>query len=74
MRTQQNKTADQSMEDGGDIDFHKVAAYLKKIQFNGAVVEETEWMKKTKVTRTARENKKVARIWCEKVFGVSASR
>ena|SRR5436190_12614472 len=74
MRTQQNKIADQSMEDGGDIDFHKVAAYLKKIQFNGAVVEETEWMKKTKVTRSARENKKVARIWCEKVFGVSASR
>jgi sugar phosphate isomerase/epimerase len=72
MRTQHNKIADQTMEDGGDIDFHKVAAYLKKIQFNGAVVEETEWMKETKVTRSARENKKVARIWCEKVFGVSA--
>jgi len=29
-------------------------------------------MKETRVTRPPRENKKVARIWCEKVFGVSA--
>jgi hypothetical protein len=36
------------------------------------VVEETEWMEETKVTRSARENKKLARIWCEKAFGVSA--
>ena len=72
MRTQHNKIADQTMEDGGDIDFHKVAAYLKKIQFDGALVEETEWMKETKVTRSARENKRLARVWCEKVFGVSA--
>jgi sugar phosphate isomerase/epimerase len=72
MRTQHNKITDQTMEDGGDIDFHKVAAYLKRIQFDGAAVEETEWMKETKVTRSPRENKKVARAWCEKVFGVSA--
>ena len=72
MRTQHMMVADQTMEDGGDIDFYKVAAYLKKIQFEGALVEETEWMKETKVTRSARENKRLARIWCEKVFGVSA--
>jgi sugar phosphate isomerase/epimerase len=72
MRTQHNKIADQTMEDGGDIDFHKAAAYLRKIQFDGAVVEETEWMEETRVTRSARENKKLARIWCEKTFGVSA--
>ena len=72
MRTQHNLITDQTMEDGGDIDFHKVAAYLEKIRYSGAVVEETEWMKETKVTRSPRENKKVARIWCEKVFGVSA--
>jgi sugar phosphate isomerase/epimerase len=72
MRTQHKLITDQTMEDGGDIDFHKVAAYLKKIRFDGAVVEETEWMKETKVTRSPRENKKLARIWCEKVFGVSA--
>jgi sugar phosphate isomerase/epimerase len=72
MRTQHKLITDQTMEDGGDIDFHKVADYLKKIRFDGALVEETEWMRETKVTRTARENKKLARIWCEKVFGVSA--
>jgi len=72
MRTQHNKLTDQTMEDGGDIDFYKVADYLKKIQFDGALVEETEWMQETKVTRSARENKRIARIWCEKVFIVSA--
>jgi sugar phosphate isomerase/epimerase len=72
MRTQHNRIADQTMEEGGDIDFHKAATYLKKIQFAGVLVEETEWMKETKVTRSARENKKAARLWCEKVFGVSA--
>lgn len=72
MRTQHNKVTDQTMEDGGDVDFHKVAAYLKKIRFDGVLVEETEWMKETKVTRSPRENKKLARIWCEKTFGVSA--
>ncbi|MFN0164962.1 MAG: sugar phosphate isomerase/epimerase family protein [Bryobacteraceae bacterium] len=74
MRTQRNKLADQTMEDGGDIDFHKVAGYLKKIRFDGALVEETEWMQDTKVTRSARENKRLARIWCERVFGVPAAK
>jgi hypothetical protein len=63
---------DQTMENGGDVDFHKAAAYLKKIRFDGALVEETEWMKETKVTRSPRENKRIARMWCEKVFAVSA--
>ena len=72
MRTQHHLITDQTMEDGGDIDFHKVAAYLRTIQFDGPVVEETEWMRETKVTRSPRENKRIAREWCEKVFGVSA--
>jgi sugar phosphate isomerase/epimerase len=72
VRTQHKLITDQTMEDGGDIDFHKVAAYLKKIQFDGPAVEETAWMKETKVSRSSRENKRVAREWCEKVFGVSA--
>jgi len=72
LRTQHMKITDQTMEDGGDIDFYRVANYLKKIEFDGTLVEETEWMKETKVTRSPRENKRLARIWCEKVFGVSA--
>ena len=72
MRTQRKKITDQTMEDGGDIDYDKVAAYLKSIQFDGALVEETEPMKETPWTRTVRENKRLARIWCERVFGVSA--
>jgi sugar phosphate isomerase/epimerase len=72
MRTQHKLITDQTMENGGDIDFHKVADYLKKIRYDGPVVEETEWMRETKVTRLPRENKRIARIWCENVFGVSA--
>ena len=72
MRTQRHKVTDQTMEDGGDIDFSRVADYLKQIQFDGALVEETEWMQKTRVTRSARENKLLARTWCERVFGASA--
>lgn len=73
MRTQHNKIMDQCMEDGGDINYKKVAEYLKQIQFDGTLVEESVWMKETKVTRSARENKKVSRTWCEKVFDVSAN-
>ena len=72
LRTQHKMITDQTMENGGDVDFHKAAAYLKKIRFDGALVEETEWMKETKVTRSPRENKRIARMWCEKVFAVSA--
>ncbi len=72
MRTEHNRITDQTMEDGGDVNYYKVADYLKKIRFDGTLVEETEWMKETKVTRSPRENKRVAREWCEKVFGVSA--
>jgi sugar phosphate isomerase/epimerase len=72
LRTQHHLVTDQTMEDGGDIDFYKAAEYLKKIQFEGLLVEETEPMKETRWTRTIKENKRLARIWCEHVFGVSA--
>jgi hypothetical protein len=60
------------MESGGDIDYDQVATYLKSIAFDGALVEETEPMKETRWTRSIRENKRLARIWCERIFGVSA--
>ncbi len=72
LRTQHNRIMDQCMEDGGDINYNTVADYLKRIQFDGTLVEESVWMKETKVTRSARDNKRVSREWCEKVFGVSA--
>lgn len=72
LRTQHKMISDETMEEGGDIDFYKVADYLRKIRFDGILVEETEPMKKTKITRPLREDKRLARIWCERVFGVSA--
>jgi sugar phosphate isomerase/epimerase len=74
LRTQRQRIADETMQDGGDIDYRKCARYLKKIRFDGVLVEETEWMKETKVTRPPRENKRIARMWCEKVFDASAKK
>ncbi len=74
MRTQRHRITDETMMDGGDVDYHKCARYLKKICFDGVLVEETEWMKETRVTRSPRENKRVARMWCEKVFDASAKK
>jgi hypothetical protein len=49
-----------------------VTECLKNIQLDGLLVDETEPMKETKWARTIRENKRLARIWCEHVFDVSA--
>lgn len=73
LRTQHRRVTDQTMEDGGDIDFGKVADYVKAIGFSGPLVEETEIMIETEVTRPVRENKRIAREWCERVFEVSAA-
>lgn len=81
MRTQKQRVWTEALEDGGDIDFHKVAAFFKRTGFDGCLVVEIEYpyselshelIPKFKQTRTPAENIKVSRVWAEKVFGVSA--
>jgi sugar phosphate isomerase/epimerase len=81
LRTQKQRVWTEALEDGGDIDFRKVAAFFRKTGFDGCLVVEIEYpyeelsaelIPKTKITRTVAENIRVSRIWAERVFGVSA--
>jgi len=70
VRTQRKKVWTEALEDGGDIDWHKVAAHLKKIRFDGYLVVELAQRPNTTVTRSTEENIRLSRIWAEKVFDV----
>jgi len=71
LRTQRNKVWTEALEDGGDIDWRKVAAHLKKIKFDGCLVVELAHRPNTTVTRSVEENIRMSRLWAEKVFGLT---
>jgi sugar phosphate isomerase/epimerase len=71
VRTQRNKVWTEAHEDGGDIDWRKVAAYLKKINFDGDLVVELAYRPNTMVTWSVEGNIRVSRLWAEKVFGLT---
>jgi inosose dehydratase len=61
------------MEDfgDGDIDYRPVAAYLRKIGFQGDLAVELAYEKETRITRTLEEDLRLSRIYTEKIFGLS---
>jgi inosose dehydratase len=71
LRTQRNKVWTEALEDGGDIDWRKVAAHVRQIRFDGYLVVELAHRPNTTVTRSPEENIRISRIWAEKVFGLS---
>jgi inosose dehydratase len=71
LRTQRNKVWTEALEDGGDIDWRKVAAHLKKIKFDGYLVVELAHRPNTTVTRSVEENIRLSRLWAEKVFALT---
>ena len=71
LRTQRNKVWTEALEDGGDIDWRKVAAHLRKIRFDGCLVVELAHRPATTVTRTVEEDIRASRLWAEKVFGLT---
>lgn len=71
LRTQRNKVWTEALEDGGDIDWRKVAAHLRKIQFDGCLVVELAHRPNTVVTHSVEENIRASRLWVEKVFGLA---
>lgn len=73
LRTQRNKVWTEALQDGGDIDFGKVAAYLRKQNFDGFLVVELAHRPQTVVTRPVEENIRVSREWTEKVFHLRAA-
>jgi len=56
----------------GDIDYQKVADYLREISFNGYLVVELAYEKGTQITRSLDEDLRLSRLYTEKVFGLRA--
>jgi inosose dehydratase len=67
-----NSKAGVWMEDfgDGDIDYTKVAAYLKEINFAGYLIVELAYEKGTQITRSLEEDLRLSRLYAEKVFGL----
>jgi len=54
----------------GDIDYQKVADYLREISFNGYLVVELAYEKGTQITRSLDEDLRLSRLYTERVFGL----
>jgi len=57
----------------GDIDYQKVADYLRGISFKGYLVVELAYEKDTQITRSLDEDLRLSRQYAEKVFGLPDS-
>jgi len=57
----------------GDIDYAKVADYLKEIRFSGYLVVELAYEKATRITRSLEEDLRLSRLYAEKVFGLKTA-
>lgn len=54
----------------GDVDYTKVAGYLRRRAYRGWLVVELAWEPGTRITRGLTENLRRSRVWAEGVFGV----
>jgi hypothetical protein len=57
----------------GDIDYQKVADYLRGITFKGYLVVELAYEKDTQITRSVEEDLRLSRQYAEKIFALPAS-
>jgi inosose dehydratase len=57
----------------GDIDYQKVADYLRGIGFKGYLVVELAYEKGTQITRSLGEDLRLSRLYTDKIFGLPAS-
>jgi inosose dehydratase len=57
---------------GGDLDYGKIAAYLKKTGYSGYLVVELAYDKETRITRSLEEDLRLSREYAEKIFAVKA--
>ncbi len=54
----------------GDIDYRKLAAYLRRTGYQGYLVVELAYEKRTRITRSLEEDLRLSREYARKVFGV----
>ena len=71
VRSARNKIWLEDVEDS-DIDYRRVAAYLREERLDPLVVVELAYRPQTKVTRTLGEDLRLSRIYVERVFGLQA--
>lgn len=72
VRSAKNKVWLEDVEDS-DIDYHKVAAYLKAADLTPLIVVELAYRPNTVITRPLEEDLLRSRVYAERVFGVKAS-
>ncbi len=56
----------------GDLDYRKIAAYLKQAAWAGYLVVELAYEEKTRITRPLEDDLRISREYAEKVFGIQA--
>jgi inosose dehydratase len=71
-RSAKNKLWLEDLEDS-DIDYHQVAAYLRREGLAPLIVVELAYRPETVVTRTLEEDLRLSRLYAEKVFEVNAN-
>lgn len=72
VRSAKNKVWLEDVEDS-DIDYRKVAAYLRQADLTPLIIVELAYRPNTVITRPLEEDLRRSRIYAEKVFGVKAS-
>lgn len=73
VRSARNKLWLEDLEDS-DIDYGRVAEYLREQGLNPLIVVELAYRPKTVVTRSLEDDLRLSRLYAEKVFGVRADR
>jgi sugar phosphate isomerase/epimerase len=72
VRSARNKLWLEDLEDS-DIDYGRVAGYLREQALNPSIVVELAYRPNTVVTRSLEEDLRLSRLYAEKVFGVRAA-
>jgi inosose dehydratase len=72
VRSAKNKIWLEDLEDS-DIDYRKVADYLKQAELAPLIVVELAYRPNTVVTRSLAEDLRLSRIYAERIFGVTAN-
>lgn len=72
VRSARNRVWLEDLEDS-DIDYRKVAAYLKEKDLTPLIVVELAYRPATVITRPLEEDLRRSRLYAEEVFGVKAN-
>ncbi len=72
VRSSRNLVWQESVEPGGDVDYKRVAAFLKQEKLEPLIVVELAYAEGTKVSRSLEEDLRRSRVFAERTYNVSA--